>query len=185
MKLHKFLKFAVACAAVCIASCTSVFAEPDDVSVRVDNVSINFDQAPVIENGRTLVPIRAVFESAGAEVSWEQETQTAILTTDNYIVTVKLGESFITKNGMPIAIDSPSQIINDRILIPVRAIAEAMDFGVTWNPVYRSVLIATNGKEYRPNSQWKTGFRPLKDHGFYVESSVSDLKFDLNNDNQP
>ena len=185
MKLHKFLKFAVACAAVCIASCTSVFAEPDDVSVRVDNVSINFDQAPVIENGRTLVPIRAVFESAGAEVSWEQETQTAILTKDNYIVTVKLGESFITKNGMPIAIDSPSQIINDRILIPVRAIAEAMDFGVTWNPVYRSVLIATNGKEYRPNSQWKTGFRPLKDHGFYVESSVSDLKFDLNNDNQP
>lgn len=185
MKLHKFLKAAVACAAVGIACCASVTAEPDDVSVRVNNVSIEFDQAPVIENGRTLVPIRAVFESAGAEVSWEQETQTATLEKDGYVVTVKLGEAFITKNGMPIAIDSPSQIINDRILIPVRAIAEAMDFGVTWNPIYRSVLIATNGKEYRPNSQWKTGFRPLKEHGFYVESSVTDLKIDLNHDNQP
>ena len=133
MKLHKFLKFAVACAAVCMASYTSVFAEPDDVSVRVDNVSINFDQAPVIENGRTLVPIRAVFESAGAEVSWEQETQTAILTKDNYIVTVKLGESFITKNGMPIAIDSPSQIINDRTMVPMRKIFETLDAQVDWD----------------------------------------------------
>lgn len=185
MKLHKFLKIAAACAVVSIASCVSVFAEPDAVSVRVDNIAIEFDQAPVIENGRTLVPIRAVFESAGADVSWNQDTKTATLEKDNYIVTVKLGESFITKNGMPIAIDCPSKIINDRILIPVRAIAEAMDFGVTWNPIYRSVLIATDGKAYRPNSQWKTGFRPLKEHGFYVESSIVDLMFDFNNDNIP
>lgn len=183
MKLHKFINIIAAFFLISAASCISAYAE-NDVSVKVDNVSIEFDQAPIIENGRTLVPIRAVFEKAGADVEWDDASQTATLTKGNYTVTVKSNESFITKNGTPIAIDSPSKNINGRILIPVRAIAEAMDFGVTWNPIYRSVLIATNGKEYRPNSQWKTGFRPLKEHGFYVEASVTDLKFDLNNDNQ-
>ncbi len=185
MKLHKFLKFTAVVGALCAFIIPSASAtEENPVTVRVNNSIIEFDQNPVIENGRTLVPVRAVFENAGAEVEWLQETQTAVLTKDNYEVSIKLGESFITKNGAPIAIDCPSQIINNRILIPVRAIAEAMDFGVTWNPVYRSVLIATNGKAYRPNAQWKTGFRPIKEHGFYVEASVTNLTYDFNSDGE-
>lgn len=184
MKLHKFLKFTAILGVLCAFMTPVALADENPVTVRVDNTTIEFDQNPVIDNGRTLVPVRAVFEHAGAEVEWIQETQTAVLTKDNYEVSIKLGESFITKNGAPIAIDCPSQIINNRILIPVRAIAEAMDFGVTWNPVYRSVLIATNGKAYRPNAQWKTGFRPLKEHGFYVEASVTNLTYDLNGDGE-
>lgn len=181
MKLHKLICLF---GAVALLSVPSVLADENPVSVRVDNSVIEFDQDPVIENGRTLVPVRAVFEEAGAEVSWIQDKLTAVLAKDNYEVSIKLGESFITKNGMPIAIDCPSQMINDRILIPVRAISEAMDFSVTWNPIYRSVLISTDGKAYRPNAQWKTGFRPMKEHGFYVEASVTNLTYDLNGDGE-
>ena len=183
MKLHKFLKFiAMAAMAVSVWAAPALADEEDPVAVWVDNEIIEFDQPPVLLNGRTMVPLRAVFEKAGATVEWDGATSTAILTRGNYNVTVKLGEAFITKNGVPVAIDTPSTLINERTLIPVRAIAEAMDFGVTWNPVYGSVLISTNTKEYRANSQWKTGFKPLQDFGFYVESSVSDLKFDISGD---
>ncbi len=161
----------------------SVFAENNEISVLVNNESVTFDQPPVIMDGRTLVPIRAVFEKVGADVSWDDVSKTATITKNNYVVCVGLGNPFITKNNTPIPIDVASTIVNDRILIPVRAISEAMDLGVTWNPAFRSVLISTDGKEYRANAQWNTGFKTLKDSGFFIKSSVSGLKYDLNSDN--
>lgn len=183
MKLHNLLKYSAVFAIALTCLYSSASAE-GDIMVMVDNTAIEFDQPPVIMDNRTLVPVRAVFEKAGAEVEWVQDTQTAMIKKDNYSVSIKLGDAFITKNGTPVPIDVPSAVVNNRILIPVRAIAEAMDFGVTWNPVYSSVLISTDGTPYRGNAQWKTGFKTLKEQGFYIEASVSNVKFDLNNDGE-
>lgn len=49
----------------------------DDIKVYIDSVEIRFDIPPIIENGRTLVPMRAIFESLGAEVDWDNDTKTA------------------------------------------------------------------------------------------------------------
>ena len=184
MKLHNLFKYTLAAVVTTLCFSTAASANEKDIMVMVDNELIEFDQPPVILNDRTLVPVRAVFEKAGAEVDWIQETQTATIKKDGYDISIKLGDAFIVKNNTPLPIDVPSTIINDRILIPVRAIAEAMNFGVTWNAVYSSVLISTDGTEYRGNSQWKTGFKTLKEHGFYIENSVSDIAFDLNSDNK-
>lgn len=166
------------------AACTIIGASAlaADISIYVDNEQVESDQAPVIINDRTMVPIRAVFEKAGASVDWADTTKTATIKKDNYTVIIKLNEPYIYKNGKPIALDVPSTVVNDRIVIPVRAIAEAMDFGVTWNSVGSSVLIATDGNAYRANAQWQTGFRDINDAGLVLNHSFTDLQIDIDGD---
>lgn len=168
-------------AAGIIGVMTAATASADsEIKVFVDNKEVTFDQSPSLVNGRTMVPVRAVFEKAGANVEWNAETRTASLSKDGYEVSISIDQPFLVKNGKPVALDVPASIINDRLAIPVRAISEAMDFGVTWNGTRNSVLISTSGKAYRANSQWKTGFMTVQDAGFYVSADLNDIPyFDL------
>lgn len=180
-----FKKLALAISVVAMSAMTMVVSANSNVKVYVDNTEIMFDSAPTIVEGRVMVPVRAVFEKAGATVEWNGETRITTLKLDDYEVTIKEGDPFLVKNGEAVALDVPATIIEERLAIPVRAIAEAMDFGVTWNGVRSSVLIATNGKEYRANSQWKTGFHTLKQGGFMSEHNLDDIRFfDLDGDGE-
>ncbi len=181
----KFKKLALAVGIIAMSAMTMVVSANTNVKVYVDNTEIMFDSAPAIVDGRVMVPVRAVFEKAGATVEWNQDTRITTLKLDDYEVTIKEGEPFLIKNGQAIALDVPATIIEDRLAIPVRAIAEAMDFGVTWNGIRSSVLISTSGKEYRANSQWKTGFHSLKDIGFMSSYNLDDVRFfDLDGDGE-
>ena len=146
-----FRKFICALLAVsAISAGMTAMAEEDEISVLLDNEKVVFDQGPVIVGGSTLVPIRAVFEKAGATVDWESETLTATLTKGNYTVRITLDDTLLYKNGTAIALNTPATMLNNRILIPVRAIGEAMDFDVKWDGFHSSVYISTDGTEYRP-----------------------------------
>ncbi len=154
-----------------------------DISVMVDNEEVTFDQPPVILNDRTLVPIRAVFEKAGATVDWNGDTHTAIITGKGHIVQIGVGNSYMFKDGKSIPLDVPATVINDRTLIPVRAISEAMDFGVTWNGYKRTVLIATDNKPYRAFVGINRGFRSLSDVSeYYIDGECVNLEVDINGD---
>ena len=78
MKLKKIL-CGILAAGIAVSALPLAFAEEDTISVMVDNEEVAFDQAPQIIDGRTLVPIRAVFEKAGAEVEWDQAGLTATI----------------------------------------------------------------------------------------------------------
>ena len=180
----KAKKLICAAAAVCIACAAAVPAAlADDIKVYVDNKKVGFgDQPPVIIDDRTMVPIRAVFEAADASVDWDGDSQTAIIRRGDVNVVMQLNEPYFYKNSDAIALDVPSQLVNDRIVIPVRAIAEAMDFGVTWDAAHRNVLIATDGKPYRANGQWETGFREINDCGIMLTYAFNNLQLDLDGD---
>ena len=176
MKLKRFAAAAVAALGI-LAAGAAVHAEEDVVTVLVDNVSVVFDQQPVILEGHTMVPVRAVFEQAGAEVTWDQPTQTATIARNGYTVTIKYGDTGMYKNGERIELEAPAIMINDRVMIPVRAIAEAMDFAVTWDGHHSMVLVATNGKPYRAYAFLKTGFQTLEDISeFYSHGSALETK---------
>lgn len=163
--MKRFIAAILAASALIIPS--AVMAEEDTVSVIVDNEKVEFDQAPIIDDGTTLVPVRAVFEKAGANVTWDQATQTATLVKEGYTVTIKLNDTVLYKNGTQIALAKPAQIINDRVLIPVRAIGEAMDFDINWDGFHSQVVVSTDGTEYRPYAARRTAFRELADTAIY------------------
>lgn len=155
----------------------------DDISVMVDNNSVAFDQPPVIINDRTLVPIRAVFEAAGAEVDWNGSTHTATISGKGHTVLIGVGNDYMIKDGKRISLDVAATVINDRTLIPVRAISEAMDYAVTWDGYHKTVLVATNNIPYRAFVGKNVGFRKIEDVSeYYIDQECTNLSVDLNDD---
>lgn len=123
-----------------------VFAAENDILVTVDGTTLAFDQPPVIIEGRTLVPMRAIFEKLGAEVEWDDSTKTATGTKDGTVIKIQNQNNIMLKDSTQITLDVPAQIINSRTLVPVRAISEAFGCLVDWNNETRTVIIATKNE---------------------------------------
>lgn len=101
----------------------------------------SYSQNPEILEGRTLVPLRSIFEAMGADVEWDGSTSTAIAKRGNVEVKITIGASEIYKNGKAIPVDVPAMLLNSRTMVPARVIAEAFGADVQWNGNGRIVLI--------------------------------------------
>ncbi len=101
----------------------------------------SYAQNPEILEGRTLVPLRSIFEAMGADVEWDGATSTATAKRGNVTVNIQIGSSAIYKNGNAIPVDVPAQLINGRTMVPARVIAEAFGADVQWNGNGRTVII--------------------------------------------
>lgn len=110
-------------------------------TVYYNGKKIKFDQIPVIENGRTLVPLRAIFEKIGAEVLWDANTQTVTATKDDVSVSLTINSKTATKNGVPVELDVPAKIVGGRTLVPVRFISDCFEVSVEWDDVMRKVIL--------------------------------------------
>lgn len=142
--LRKLLFTAVLCASA--SFCCTAGAE-NGISVQIDGERVVFeDIQPMIIEGRTLVPLRGVFENLGTIVGWDDETKTASVSYKvSKEITVTLGSDTIAVSGAEdklITIDVPAQIVNDRMMIPLRAVSEALDCGVEWDGDTRTVSIS-------------------------------------------
>ncbi|MCH5209979.1 MAG: hypothetical protein J1F01_03340 [Oscillospiraceae bacterium] len=108
--------------------------KPDIVTVIVNNETIQFlDQDPVVVDNRTLVPARGVFEALGATVEWVGETGQVLVNTDTSSVTLTLNKQEYIVNGEAKTLDVPAQLMNDRTMIPLRAVGEALGCNVDWD----------------------------------------------------
>ena len=119
--------------------------KPTVISVLYDGKRIAFDQLPVIENGRTLVPLRAIFEKIGATVEWDGDTQTVIAksTENGTIIRLTIDSTTAMVNGVQVSLDVPAKIINGRTLVPVRFVSDCFGVGVDWNGDIQSVILTS------------------------------------------
>ena len=122
-------------------------AEEPAISVVLNGSALTFDQPPIIEHDRTMVPIRAIFEALGYTLDWNGETQTATATNGSNTITVTVGENIITYSGGTYECDVPPINRNGRILVPVRAIAECAGCDVDWDGDTRTVIINEKSEE--------------------------------------
>lgn len=114
------------------------------VTVTLNGKKIIFDQQPIIVDGRTLVPLRAIFEELGATVDWDGNTQTVTSTKGEVTISMTIGKAEMYKNGKLITLDVVPQIVNGRTLVPVRAIAESFNIKVDWDGATSTVLLYEN-----------------------------------------
>lgn len=112
-------------------------------TVYLDNQKLHFEVPPAIEEGRTLVPLRAIFEALGATVEWDQSTQTATAVKGNCSAVIKIGSLFPTVNGQVSQLDVPAKIVNGRTLAPLRFAGEAFGGSVIWNGDTQSIRISS------------------------------------------
>ena len=111
------------------------------VKVFLNGKRIRFDQPPIIQNGRTLVPLRAIFEAMNATVSWDDKTKTVTAKKGDTTIVMTIGNKTMKKNGVAIELDVPPQIVNGRTLVPARAVAESFGAKVDWDGSTRTVTI--------------------------------------------
>ena len=134
---------AILMTAAMLVSAGQVYAnESNAITVLVNGEAVAFeDQAPVIQNDRTLVPLRAIFEALGATVSWDGETQTVMAIKANTIIALQIGSESLFVNNDVKKLDVPAQIINDRTMVPARAVAEAFGCQVDWDQETQTVTV--------------------------------------------
>jgi len=109
--------------------------------VYVNGEKLVSDVYPKIEDNRTLVPMRAIFEAVGAEILWDGNTRTVTAVKDGITVTVQIGSNILYKNGAEVILDVPAKIEEERTLVPLRAVTEALGGTVEWNGEDRTVNI--------------------------------------------
>lgn len=124
----------------------TAFAE-GDISVIIDSARLETTIAPRIDNDRLMLPMRSVFESLGAQVTWFEADKIIFATKGDSFITLKIGlpvmsvQTIGSDKNISIPLDTAPYIYGEYTLVPVRAVAEALHAAVDWNGETRTVVI--------------------------------------------
>ena len=155
--MKKKVLSAMLSAAILVGVSAAAFASKADATpdVFINNTQVYFeDQKPVIKDDFTLIPVRGVLEAMNDTVEWDGENRTVtvksennltrvVLTIDSNIMNVYHFTSIMSADKTEVELEVAPQIINDRTMVPFRAVCEAMGAKVDWNDDDYAVLIST------------------------------------------
>jgi len=116
-------------------------AQAAQIRTLLDGRELSFDVPPIIEQDRTLVPMRGILEPLGATIGWDQPSQTVTATLGTAEVKVVIGVRAATVNGALIPLEVPAHIVAGRTLIPLRFFAESLGMRVGWDGTLRTITI--------------------------------------------
>lgn len=120
------------------------------VTVQLDGAPLPLDTPPQISEGRTLIPLRAIFEALGASVVWTPATQSIEATRGSRRVLLQVGETRATIDGQEVHMDVPARIIDGRTMVPLRFVSEALGGEVVWDAATRTVTIVSAPAQTTP-----------------------------------
>ena len=145
-----------------------------EITINVNGADIEFDAVPYIKNGRTMVPLRAIFESLGVRVSWDGTIKTASGVKDGVEVKITIGENVLYKNGEAIELDAVAEIINSRTMVPVRAISEAFGANVGWDDENKVVKIVKDEIKKEKTKIIRIGTHAIsEDDPYYIDKETN------------
>ena len=116
----------------------------DVIKVIVNDYPLVFDVAPVIIEGRTMVPLRTIFEALGAEITWNGDTRTVIVNKGNTEISLKLDSKEAIVNGKKVSLDVPACAISGRTMVPARFVSESLGCDVDWDRNTKTINITSN-----------------------------------------
>ena len=115
---------------------------PDNnIYIKINNCILGFETPPVIEDDRTLVPMRFLFEQMGANVEWNQDTMTATATMNNATVEFSINNTNAEVNGTAATMEVPARLVNGKTMVPLRFLSEELGYTVTWDDETRTAVI--------------------------------------------
>lgn len=123
--------------------------------IFVNGEEVETDVPPVIKDGRTLVPVRAVTNALGAKVEWNADIHLVTVTKAVYdaasgteqtiTINITMGSNVALVNGKQVTIDAPAQLTSNRTMVPLRFISETFKQSVEWDSASGSVIIENTG----------------------------------------
>lgn len=113
----------------------------EPIIVELYGKPIKFDVQPQLINGRTMVPLRAIFEAIGLDVGWNPDLKQVTGTKDGTKILLTIGKNVAYINSKLEILDAPPVIVNGSTLVPIRFIAEATGLDVEWDETTKTVII--------------------------------------------
>ncbi|MEG6567959.1 copper amine oxidase N-terminal domain-containing protein [Thermoanaerobacterium saccharolyticum] len=101
--------------------------------MKANGREIKFDIPPVVKSGTTLIPVRAVVESLGANVNWDAASNTVTITKGDKTIVFDLNNSKVYVNGTEVTISMPAMEISNRTFVPLRFIAESLGVKINYD----------------------------------------------------
>lgn len=127
---------------VAAAAATSAHAAP---VVELNDQPLQTSVPPIIMQGRTLVPMRDIFEALGASVSYNALTRGITATRDSSTVNLQIGNRAASVNGQTVYLEQSPLVISGSTLVPLRFVSEAMGARVAYNAPTQLVSIHQSG----------------------------------------
>lgn len=121
--------------------CSTPTNNNQEISVYIDGTKLNTDTSPFIENGRTLVPLRAIAEHIGLNVDWDVNSEKITLCSAETGVILYIGNTSAYKNGTQITLEAPPKLFAERTFVPLRFIGECFGFTVGWDEQTRTISL--------------------------------------------
>ena len=153
------------------------FAETD-ITVQLNGNVLTSDPPPKVVNSRILLPMRIIFEAAGATLDWNGVNQVITAQKDDTVIIIQVGSNTAKVNGSVKVLDTPAIIENNRTLVPVRFVMESLGCKVDWDKTNRIVSVWISGEPEAAPSQdadlpkdktgnFVSGERLMEDTDFY------------------
>ena len=111
------------------------------ITVKLNDKEISFSVMPEIKEGRTMVPMRELFEMLGATVNWDGETRTVTANKGRSSVRLQIDSLTINMNGEEKQMEAAPYIINGRTMVPLRFASEALGIRVGWDSANRLIVM--------------------------------------------
>lgn len=148
----------------CLIS-TSGYAYKEANGVVLNGKELALDVKPIIKEGRTLVPARALLEALGLKVTWNSNSRTVVGENKYHRIELEVDNAYGYNNkynNMEIDMDVSPIVIKQRTLIPVRMTAELLGLDVSWNSKTSKVIIKT--KDEKPEISLEDAYNILRKH---------------------
>lgn len=117
---------------------------PTVITAESEKISL---EAPLLREGRTLVPVRSLIEALGGRVEWDSASGAATILKGNNTIKLFNGSSEAVKNGQSVLMDVPPQLMENRLMVPLRFVAEALGSKINYSPISQNVTIISSGPE--------------------------------------
>ncbi|MEK5476245.1 copper amine oxidase N-terminal domain-containing protein [Paenibacillus sp. FSL R5-0407] len=190
-------------AAALFSTANNTASASDPLKLFVNTKEIALDQRPVIQHGRTLVPVRFISEYLGNEVKWDSKKKEVTIVYSNehtnYSVSLPIGQKTATKTPssylhnytkediVQLQSDVPSQIINGRTVVPLRFVGELLGIDVRWDSKNKDIYVSSLGVNFIPSDFEKDVYdeelRKVKDFGKPTVTYEKFLAFDADHFN--
>ncbi|PYI55174.1 stalk domain-containing protein [Paenibacillus flagellatus] len=104
-------------------------------------IPFRLDAPPIMLDGQAFIPLRAVSESFGAAVEWNEETMTATVSAEYGTIECTIGQPVAYLNGEPVELERAAELIAERTYVPLRFLAESLGLDVVWNDGAQTIAL--------------------------------------------
>lgn len=152
MRLRNWLHICFVLLLLC-ALCIPALAAPlpsnaqtaPKITLILDGQPLTSDVSPYILPGVniTMVPLRVISEGLGADVSWDQSSQTATISQAGTTILLTVNMPFAVVNSNSIMLDASAENKGGRVMVPVRFVSEQLGLQVDWVQASRTILLTS------------------------------------------